>query len=150
MTLKVIVAAAALAGTLLVAAAPAASAAEFTVNMVNKDSASRPMQFEPAFLKVAPGDTVHFVAVDKGHDVMSLSVPAGADEVKGKMSQNVDVTLTVEGLYAFKCTPHFPMGMVALIEVGAGTDATAINALKLPSKAKARMDELEAEMTAAK
>lgn len=146
MTSRILLAAVTLAGALLAVAAPAA---EFTVNMVNKDSASRPMQFEPAFLKVAPGDTVHFVAVDKGHDVMSIAVPAGAEAVKGKMSQNVDVTLTVEGLYAFKCTPHVAMGMVGLIQVGAVTDATDINALKLPSKAKKRMDELFLEQAAA-
>ena len=136
----------ALLGAVLATAAPAA---EFTVNMLNKDSAGRVMQFEPAFLKVAAGDTVHFVAVDKGHDVASISVPAGADEVKGKMSQNVDVTFTVEGLYGFKCTPHVAMGMVGLIQVGEVADATAIAALKLPSKAKKRMDELLAEQAAA-
>lgn len=123
-----------------------AQAAEFTVNMVNKDAAGHAMQFEPAFLKVAPGDVVHFVAVDKGHDTESLLVPDGADGWKGKLSQNVDVTLTVPGLYAYKCAPHVGLGMVGLIEVGdAPTNVDAVKALKLPNKATARMGELLAE-----
>jgi len=124
-------------------------AAEFTVNMVNKDAAGRVMQFEPAFVKIAPGDIVHFVAVDKGHDTESIAMPDGAQGWKGKMSQNLDVTFNVEGLYAFKCAPHLPMGMVGLIQVGAAGSADAINALKLPGKAKTRMGELLAEQAAA-
>jgi plastocyanin len=38
-----------------------ALAADHQVQMSNKDSEGRAMQFEPAFLKVAPGDTVTFV-----------------------------------------------------------------------------------------
>jgi pseudoazurin len=123
----------------------AASAEEFTVSMVNKDASGMVMQFEPAFLKVAPGDTVHFVSVDKGHNTESIAngVPDGAEGWRGKISQNLDVTLTVPGLYAFKCTPHLGMAMVGLIQVGdAPANADAIRALKLPSKAKGRLDAL--------
>jgi pseudoazurin len=120
-----------------------AAGAEFTVNMVNKDATGKAMQFEPAFLKIAPGDVVHFVAVDKGHDSESIAVPDGAEPWKGKISQNVDVTFTVPGLYAYKCTPHLVLGMVGLIQVGdEAANLDAITALKLSGKAKARMDEL--------
>jgi pseudoazurin len=123
-----------------------ASAAEFTVNMVNKDADGRAMQFEPAFLKVAPGDVVHFVAVDKGHDTESILIPDGADDWKSKLSQNIDVTFDTEGLYAYKCAPHFGLGMVGLIQVGdAPSNVDAVKALKMPSKATARMGELLAE-----
>lgn len=61
-----------LAITLMVAAlalpAHGAFAADHQVLMLNKDSEGRPMQFEPAFLKVALGDTVTFVATDKTHN----------------------------------------------------------------------------------
>lgn len=121
----------------------AAGAAEFTINMVNKDAAGKVMQFEPAFLKVAPGDVVHFVDVDKGHNTESMLVPDGAEGWKGKISQNVDLTLTAPGLYAFKCAPHYPMGMVGLIEVGeAPTNVDAIKTLKMPAKPTARIAEL--------
>jgi pseudoazurin len=128
-------------------------AADFTVNMVNKDSEGRAMQFEPAFLAVAPGDTVTFKAVDKGHDSESIAegIPTGAEGWKGKISQDVTVTLTQPGLYAYKCTPHFALGMVGLIQVGDDTsNLDAIKAAKLPSKAKARMDELIGQIGAAK
>jgi pseudoazurin len=122
-----------------------ASGAEFTVNMVNKDSTGKIMQFEPAFLKIAPGDVVHFVAVDKGHDTESLEggIPEGAEPWKGKISQNLDVTFTVEGLYAYKCTPHFALGMVGLIQVGEDAgNRDAVAALKYLGKSKVRMEEL--------
>jgi pseudoazurin len=133
---------------LAVLVAPPVLAAEVTVNMVNKDSEGRAMQFEPAFVKVAPGDTVHFVAKDKGHDSEALAggIPEGADGWKGKISQDVSVTLTEPGLYAYKCTPHFGLGMVGLIEVGDDTsNIDAIKGLKLPAKAQARMTELLSE-----
>jgi pseudoazurin len=142
--------AAALLGALL--AGTAAGAAEFTVNMVNKDAKGRIMQFEPAFLKVAPGDVVHFVAVDKGHDTESLAggVPEGAEGWKGKVSQNIDVTFTVEGLYAYKCTPHFVLGMIGLIQVGDTVpNLDAVTALKYQGKSKTRIGELLAEQAAA-
>jgi len=126
-----------------VALTGAAQAAEFTVNMVNKGADGQAMQFEPAFLKVAPGDVVHFVEVDAGHDSESLLVPDGAQPWKGKISQNLDVTLTAPGLYVFKCAPHYPMGMVGLIEVGdAPANVAAVKALTMPSKPTAKIAEL--------
>lgn len=137
-----------LLGAAVFALATPVMAADFTVDMVNKDSQGHTMQFEPAFLKVAPGDTVHFVAKDKGHDSESLKdgIPAGAEAWKGKISQDVSVTLTQPGLYAYRCTPHFALGMVGLIQVGDDTsNLAAIQGLKLPSKAQARMGELLTE-----
>jgi len=131
------------AAVVSLALAGSAHAAEFTINMVNKDANGLTMQFEPAFLKIAPGDVVHFVAVDKGHDSESILVPDGATPWKGKISQNVDVTFTTAGLYVFKCTPHYPMGMVGLIEVGDDpVNVTAVKALTMPSKPTARITEL--------
>jgi pseudoazurin len=129
--------------------AGAAQSAEFTINMVNKDSTGKVMQFEPAYLKVAPGDTVHFVPVDKGHDTESLYVPDGVEGWKSKLSQPLDVTFTTEGFYAFKCAPHFAMGMVGLIEVGEGGSSDPVTALKAPKKAHERFEELLDEAAAA-
>lgn len=148
--MRTIVAAAAIAAFALLGAN--AQAAEYTINMVNKDAAGRIMQFEPAFLKIVPGDTVHFVAVDKGHDTESLAggIPDGAEPWKSKLSQDLDVTFTVEGLYAFKCTPHFPLGMVGLIQVGDSTvNLEAVTGLKYLGKSAARFTELLAEQAAA-
>jgi pseudoazurin len=104
------------------------------------------MQFEPAFLKIAPGDTVTFPAAEM-HDSDSLAdgVPEGAEGWRGNLDEELTVTLTAEGFYAFKCTPHFFDGMVGLIQVGdAPENAAAIAALNMSGKARARMDELMA------
>ena len=126
-------------------------AADHEVQMVNKDAEGRTMQFEPAFLRVEPGDTVTFVNKDKGHNSESLkgAIPEGAETWKGKINQEITITLTEEGFYAYKCTPHLAMGMVGLIQVGDDTSNQAdIEAVKLPGKSKTRMEELLAEAAA--
>ena len=55
---------------------------------------------------------------DRAHNSESLVVPEGGETWKGKLNQEVTATLTVEGLYAYKCLPHFGLGMVGLIAVG--------------------------------
>ena len=44
------------------------------------------MVFEPALVKVAPGDTVKFVATDKGHNAETIKgmLPDGARDVRRK------------------------------------------------------------------
>lgn len=48
--------------------------------MLNKGSDVAVMMFEPALVKIAPGDTVKFVPTDKGHNAESTKVmlPDGA------------------------------------------------------------------------
>jgi pseudoazurin len=125
----------------------AAQAAEHQVLMLNKDSEGRIMQFEPAFLKVEPGDTVTFVPQDAGHNSEAFpdKIPAGAEAWKGRIGQEVSVTFEEVGFYAYKCLPHVAMGMVGLIEVGDGGTADAALAEGIPGRGKARMEELIAE-----
>jgi pseudoazurin len=120
-----------------------AFAAEIEIKMMNKGTDGQAMVFEPAAVKAAPGDTIKFVAVDKGHDAASLPglVPDGVAAIKGKMSQDLSVTVDQPGAYVFKCTPHFGMGMVALVVVGdAPANLDAVKAAKMPKKAKDRLD----------
>jgi pseudoazurin len=119
-----------------------ASAANFEVKMLNKGADGQVMAFEPAFLRVQPGDTVHFVPADKGHDVESIKgfLPDGAEPFKGKISQELTVTFQTPGLYGYRCSPHFSMGMVGLIEVGnAPANLDAAKSIKLPPLATKRM-----------
>lgn len=51
--------------------ASSAVAAEIEVKMLDK-GAEGLMVFEPALLKIEPGDTVKFVAASKGHNVESV------------------------------------------------------------------------------
>jgi len=120
-----------------------AAAADFEVKLLNKGTDGA-MVFEPAGLKIAPGDTVTFVPTDKGHnaEVIKGMIPEGAAEFKGKMNEQIKVTFDVPGLYGIKCAPHVGMGMVAAILVGDAPAANldAFNAAKLPKKARERID----------
>lgn len=142
-------AAAALAALLVGGMSMAALAADHQVQMLNKGSDGQMMQFEPAFLQVAPGDTVTFVPTDKGHSSDSIDgmIPDRATPWQGKISQGITVTLTVPGVYGYKCLPHFGLGMVGLIEVGTSpSNLEAAKAVALPPLAEKRMQALFAEV----
>ena len=131
--------AAAMAGLLF---AGAANAADHQVQMLNKGEKGA-MVFQPNLIIAAPGDTVTFVPTDKSHDAESIKdmIPEGATPFKGKMSEQITVTLDKEGVYGVKCTPHFPLGMVALIVVGdPSSNLEAAKAVKNPKKAQERLD----------
>ena len=46
-------------------------AAEVEVKLLNKGSDGRMMVFEPAYVKIASGDTVKFLSTDKGYNAES-------------------------------------------------------------------------------
>jgi pseudoazurin len=120
------------------------SAAEYEVRMLNRGDAGV-MVFQPAFLEVAPGDTVHFRAIDKGHNAASIDgmVPEGAASWKGGLNKDVTVTLNAEGVYGVRCVPHYGMGMVALIVVGdPSVNLETAGQIKHPGRAKQRMADL--------
>src|SRR3954451_17608637 len=74
----------------LMTVAGGAFAAEIEVKMLNK-GAEGAMVFEPALVKVAPGDTVKFVATDKGHNAETNKgmLPADVTPFLGKLGQDV-------------------------------------------------------------
>ena len=133
---------------LALAASPAA-AKDYQVQMLNKGSDGKLMTFEPSFIKVAPGDTVTFVAKDKGHNAETISgmTPAGGPTFKGKFNEEITVKFTKEGLYGYKCLHHAGMGMVGLVQVGqAANKAQATAAANaLPGLGKKKMVELLAK-----
>jgi len=118
-------------------AATAADAAEFEVKMLNK-GAKGTMVFEPDLMKLAPGDSVRFRPVDKGHNAETIKgmVPDGAAAFAGKMNEEVLVTFDQPGLYGIRCKPHYGLGMVGLIVVGEATNAAQASQIKHPGKAK--------------
>ena len=142
-----------LVGTLLSVAviglgASAASAETFEVQMLNKGE-SGVMVFEPAFVQAQPGDTIHFVATDPSHDAATIKgmIPEGAEPFKGKLNEDLEVTLTEEGVYGVRCVPHYAMGMVMLIAVGdPSSNLEAAQAAKNPKKAAERFEAAFAEL----
>ncbi len=139
----------ALAALTAVLLAGGAQAAEHEIQMLNKGEKGA-MVFEPDLVKAAPGDTIRFVPTDKSHNAEAIKgmIPEGAEEFKGKMNKEVTVTLTKEGVYGVKCTPHYGMGMVALIQVGDPTNLDAAKAVSHPGKAKKVFADLFAELPA--
>ncbi|MGP3696671.1 pseudoazurin [Rhodobacter sp. NSM] len=135
------------AAALMLLLGTAAHAATHEVTMLNK-GADGAMVFEPAFVAAQPGDTILFKATDKGHNAETIKGmhPEGAETFKGKMGKDLEVTLTEEGLYGVKCSPHFSMGMVALIQVGAPVNREAVAAAPMKGAAKKRFDPLLAQV----
>jgi pseudoazurin len=125
------------------AGAAPALAAEHEVKMLNK-GADGMMVFEPSFLKIAPGDSIHFVATDKGHNVLSVEgmAPEGVTPFKGKMNEDVTVTFDQPGMYGFECKPHYGMGMVGMVVVGDPTNRAQAEAVPHKGKAKQRFQKL--------
>ena len=135
----------------LMAMAGGALAAEVEVKMLNK-GAEGAMVFEPALVKVAPGDTVKFVATDKGHNAETIKgmLPADATPFLGKNGEDVAVTFDKPGIYGVKCLPHYGMGMVAMVVVGTPDNVDAAKAVPQPGKAKQVMAGLFEKLATAK
>ena len=95
-----------------------ASSEEHVVKMLNSGKEGM-MVFEPAVLSIKKGDTVKFVATDVSHNSASIEgmIPAGAKPWTGSLSQDIEITLTEEGVYVYQCTPHNMMAMVGVIKV---------------------------------
>jgi pseudoazurin len=113
------------------------------VQMLNKGSDGERMVFEPAFVQAAPGDTIKFVVADKSHnaEIYGDMLPEGAEPFKGKVNQEIEVTLDVEGVYGVICKPHFAMGMVMTIAVGDVTAPEDFLEGRIPPNAKKRFQE---------
>lgn len=120
-----------------------AGAETIEVKMLNKGEAGV-MVFEPAFVKAQPGDVIRFVATDKGHNVESIDgmLPDGVATFKSKMNEDYEMTVDAEGVYGVKCTPHYGMGMVAVVQVGEAVNFDAASEVEQKGKSKARIAEL--------
>ena len=105
------------------------SSQEHVVKMLNAGKEGM-MVFEPAVLSINKGDTVKFVATDLAHNSSSVEgmIPEGAEPWVGAMNQDIEVTLTEEGVYVYQCTPHNMMAMVGVIKVESSSNINSIRA----------------------
>lgn len=88
--------------------------------------------FKPMVVKVAVGDTVSWENMN-GHITETIPeyIPEGAEGWVSAMGENYQTKpLTVEGVYFYKCTPHWGAGMGGVIIVGNPTNMEAIGELK--------------------
>ena len=102
---------------------------EHVVKMLNAGKEGM-MVFEPAVLSIKKGDTVKFVATDLAHNSSSVEgmIPEGAEPWVGAMNQDIEVTLTEEGVYVYQCTPHNMMAMIGVIKVESASNINSIKA----------------------
>jgi pseudoazurin len=100
--------------------------------------------FAPELVRIKPGDTIDFIASDKGHDVHSVSgmIPDGAQPIDGKTNQDTKVTFGLPGVYVIACKVHTVMGMVGVVVVGDPVNIDKIDPSGLPAKAKAKIQTL--------
>lgn len=123
------------------------------VRMFNRNDQGA-MVYEPPFLRIAPGDAVRFVPTQPSHNAATIEgmIPQGAEPFRSKINETFEARLTVPGRYGIKCSPHFAMGMVMLIEVGEAPAPELTGALTgappadlpadLPPRAKARFEQI--------
>ena len=106
------------------AIATGAFAETHDIRMLNRGENGEVMVFDPASLQIAPGDTVRFVATDRGHNAEAVleMTPEGADAFKGRINEEIEIIFDTEGLYGIKCAPHYAMGMVMTVAVGEVTE----------------------------
>lgn len=88
------------------------------VKLLTADTNGQTMVMSPGFLKVEKGDTVTFVPSDVTHNVESISIPDSAKPFSSEMGKSFTITFNEEGVYLYKCTPHFALGMLGVIQAG--------------------------------
>lgn len=97
-------------------------------------------QFNPLVVHISPGDTVSWEGMN-GHIVNTLFtnkdqskteyIPEGATGWTSAMGENITTEpLTIEGVYLYKCDPHWGAGMGGVIIVGEPTNLETIAATK--------------------
>ena len=129
----------------------AATAHEVQMLNVHPEDRRQRMVFLPRVLAAQPGDTVTFLATERGHNSASLDgmIPEGAEAWDGAINEEISVTLEVPGFYGYQCTPHYSTGMVGLIVVqgdGMMDNFAAAQEVRQRGRAAAAFDEIWAEV----
>ena len=126
----------------MIAAGPA-FARNHEVRMLSSSPAGS-MVFQPAVIRIAPGDSVTFVPTQPSHNAESIPgmMPAGATAFRGRINQPITVTFSRAGVYGYKCAPHLAMGMVGVVVVGNPTNLAQARQVSLPGRARQVMQRL--------
>ena len=132
-----------LAAAIALALSGAAWAETVEVQMLNLGEDGERMVFEPAYVAIQPGDTVKFIATDRGHNAELIEglAPEGYEGFAGRINEEIEITFDGEGLYGVMCKPHYSMGMVMTIAVGEPEMAAEDFLVgRIPPKAKERFE----------
>ncbi len=121
-----------------------AFAETYEVQMLNKLEKDRNV-FNPSVLHIKSGDTVKWVSVDKGHNIAftKKGVPEGVELYKSKINTDAEYTFNTSGIYAYNCTPHYGLGMIAFVVVDDDlSNFDQVAKIKYPGKSKKLAKEL--------
>ncbi len=114
---------------------------EVVLEMLNKRADGQKMVFSEDVVKVDVGDTVKWLASDKGHNVEFVAGPDGVSlPPKSGLNKDVSITFDKAGIYLYVCTPHKVMGMIGLVVVGDDTNnKDTIAGTKMMGRAKKKL-----------
>tara|TARA_B100000767_G_scaffold224428_1_gene213511 strand:+ start:21 stop:464 length:444 start_codon:yes stop_codon:yes gene_type:complete len=115
-----------------------AFAETYEVQMLNKLEKERNI-FNPSILYVKSGDTVKWISVNKGHNIAftKKGVPEGVELYKSKINTDAEYTFNTSGIYAYNCTPHYGLGMIAFVVVDEDlSNFDQVAKIKYPGKSK--------------
>ena len=135
--------AACLAGAALLACAGTATAATVEVKLVQTPAGNT--YFDPAGIRIAPGDTVRWIQISGFHSVTAyhprndnheLRIPESAEPWDSdilladypKRGATFEHVFTVPGVYDYFCKPHEMAGMVGRVVVGSPGDGPGTKA----------------------
>ena len=91
------------------------------VEMLNRNEETGDvMVFAPDIVRAEVGDTIRFLATDRGHNSVTVDemLPEGAEGWRGRINEEIEVVLETPGAYGYICQPHVSMGMAGLVLVG--------------------------------
>ena len=103
------------------------AAKEHQVKLLTANSSGQTMIMQPEFLKITIGDSVRFIPSDASHNAQSIVVPNGAVAFNTPIGKAAVVEFKQEGAFLYKCTPHFALGMIGVIQVGKAVNKTEVN-----------------------
>ena len=105
--------------SLTIASCYPVSAADISIDMLNKRGDGAKMVYSEDVIRVDVGDTVTWLPKTKGHNVEFRAGPDGVKlPKKSKMNREFSMTFDTPGIYYYWCTPHKSMGMIGLVIVG--------------------------------
>ena len=124
-----------------------ASAADMTIEMLNKDADGNKMVFSEEIARVDIGDIITWIPTTKGHNVEMISSPNDM-KLKSKNGKEVKISFDKAGIYYYWCTPHKGMGMIGLVVVGDDTsNKDQIAKAKAIGKSKKKLKKLLSRWT---
>ena len=117
---------------------------EVVLEMLNKRDDGEKMVFSEDVVKVDVGDTIKWLATNKGHNVEFIAGPDGATlPPKSGLNKDVSVKFEKPGVYLYICTPHKVMGMIGLVVVGGDlSNKDSIAGVKMIGRGKKKLASL--------